>query len=119
MVAEGVRCGLIELIYTTTTHDPLRQLVNEYHPGQGIMPHEDGPAYCPVVATISLGSHTLLDVYRWAEESQPPNGSITESTTTEQPAGTASKVRARERDPIFSLVQEPRSLLVTVGSAYK
>ncbi|XP_028920158.1 alpha-ketoglutarate-dependent dioxygenase alkB homolog 6 isoform X2 [Ornithorhynchus anatinus] len=39
-------------------------LINEYQPGQGIMPHEDGPLYYPRVSTISLGSHTLLDLYR-------------------------------------------------------
>ncbi|XP_073405187.1 uncharacterized protein [Dendrobates tinctorius] len=38
-------------------------LVNEYNPGEGIMPHEDGPLYYPTVTTISLGSHTLLDFY--------------------------------------------------------
>nr|XP_033812282.1 alpha-ketoglutarate-dependent dioxygenase alkB homolog 6 isoform X2 [Geotrypetes seraphini] len=38
-------------------------LVNEYRPGEGIMPHEDGPMYFPTVTTISLGSHTLLDFY--------------------------------------------------------
>uniref|UniRef100_A0A8D2IHC3 AlkB homolog 6 n=1 Tax=Varanus komodoensis TaxID=61221 RepID=A0A8D2IHC3_VARKO len=38
-------------------------LVNEYRPGEGIMPHEDGPLYFPTVSTISLGSHTLLDFY--------------------------------------------------------
>lgn len=27
-------------------------------------PHHDGPLYHPVVTTISLGSHTLLDFYR-------------------------------------------------------
>jgi len=27
-------------------------------------PHEDGPLYHPVVTTISLGSHTLLDFYK-------------------------------------------------------
>uniref|UniRef100_A0A1X7T6H6 Uncharacterized protein n=1 Tax=Amphimedon queenslandica TaxID=400682 RepID=A0A1X7T6H6_AMPQE len=26
-------------------------------------PHEDGPLYYPVVTTVSLGSHTLLDFY--------------------------------------------------------
>ncbi|CAI5964753.1 unnamed protein product, partial [Closterium sp. NIES-65] len=30
-------------------------LVNEYHEGQGIMPHQDGPAYFPCVAILSLG----------------------------------------------------------------
>ncbi|XP_051551491.1 alpha-ketoglutarate-dependent dioxygenase alkB homolog 6-like [Myxocyprinus asiaticus] len=39
-------------------------LVNEYKPGEGIMPHEDGPLYHPTVTAISLGYHTLLDFYR-------------------------------------------------------
>ncbi|CAI7838780.1 unnamed protein product, partial [Closterium sp. NIES-53] len=30
-------------------------LVNEYQEGQGIMPHQDGPAYFPCVAILSLG----------------------------------------------------------------
>ena len=30
-------------------------LVNEYKPGDGIMPHTDGPAYVPIVATITTG----------------------------------------------------------------
>ena len=28
-----------------------------------IKPHQDGPLYHPVVSTISLGSHSLLDFY--------------------------------------------------------
>ena len=39
-------------------------LVNEYLPGQGIMPHEDGGAYWPVVGTVSLGGVVVLDVYK-------------------------------------------------------
>ncbi|CAM6117574.1 unnamed protein product [Calypogeia fissa] len=35
-------------------------LVNEYEPGQGIMPHQDGPLYFPVVAIVSLGSPTVM-----------------------------------------------------------
>ena len=31
-------------------------LVNEYDPGDGILPHEDGPAYCPSVAILSTQS---------------------------------------------------------------
>ncbi|KAI9227546.1 MAG: hypothetical protein DHS80DRAFT_31675 [Piptocephalis tieghemiana] len=48
---------------------PDHLLINEYHPGQGIMPHEDGPYYLPTVATISLGSHIILDLY----SSAPPS----------------------------------------------
>lgn len=36
-------------------------LINEYHPNQGIMPHQDGPAYFPVVAIISLASPVVID----------------------------------------------------------
>lgn len=37
-------------------------LINEYKPGQGIMAHTDGPAYSPVVATISTGGGQLLNI---------------------------------------------------------
>ena len=37
-------------------------LINEYLPGQGIMAHTDGPAYSPVVATISTGSGQILNI---------------------------------------------------------
>lgn len=95
--------------------EPNHCLVNEYKVGQGIMPHEDGDAYFHAVATVSLASHTLLDIYRWVEEDQDPSaeGETTAATTT-----TTSKVKAREQDPIFSILQEPRSLLITVGDAY-
>nr|GMD72813.1 alpha-ketoglutarate-dependent dioxygenase alkB homolog 6 [Ipomoea batatas] len=36
-------------------------LINEYLPDQGIMPHQDGPAYYPVVAILSLGSPVVMD----------------------------------------------------------
>uniref|UniRef100_A0ABM5ERK5 Alpha-ketoglutarate-dependent dioxygenase alkB homolog 6 isoform X2 n=1 Tax=Pogona vitticeps TaxID=103695 RepID=A0ABM5ERK5_9SAUR len=49
-------------------------LVNEYCPGEGILPHEDGPLYFPTVTTISLGSHTLLDFYHPVSKEQPPEG---------------------------------------------
>jgi alkylated DNA repair protein alkB homolog 6 len=36
-------------------------LLNEYLPGQGIMPHLDGPLFYPTIATISCASHTVLE----------------------------------------------------------
>ncbi|KAB0349615.1 hypothetical protein FD755_003878 [Muntiacus reevesi] len=77
-------------------------LVNQYLPGEGIMPHEDGPLYYPTVSTISLGSHTVLDLY---EPRQPED-----DDPTEQP-------RPPPR-PATSLLLEPRSLLVLRGTAY-
>ena len=34
-------------------------LVNEYEPGGGIMPHQDGPLYFPAVAIASLGEYAF------------------------------------------------------------
>lgn len=47
---------------------PNHVLVNEYRPGEGIMPHEDGPAYYPMVATVSLGAPIVLDIFEKGEE---------------------------------------------------
>lgn len=40
---------------------PNQILINEYEPGQGIMQHSDGPLFYPTIATISCGSHTILE----------------------------------------------------------
>ncbi|XP_010630176.1 alpha-ketoglutarate-dependent dioxygenase alkB homolog 6 isoform X1 [Fukomys damarensis] len=77
-------------------------LVNQYLPGEGIMPHEDGPLYYPTVGTISLGSHTMLDLYK---PRQPED-----DDATEQPRPPPK--------PITSLLLEPCSLLVLRGTAY-
>ncbi|KAI8846950.1 hypothetical protein BC829DRAFT_397505 [Chytridium lagenaria] len=71
---------------------PNHVLVNEYAPGQGIMPHDDGPAYLPTVATISLGEYTVLDLFKHHLGQQD--------------------VR------VCSLVLQPRSLLVLTEQAY-
>ncbi|EXJ94992.1 hypothetical protein A1O1_00110 [Capronia coronata CBS 617.96] len=73
---------------------PNHVLINEYKPGEGIMPHEDGPAYSPITATISLGSHTVLEIYKKNEQGE------------------------REPKPTRRILQEPRSLLVTTGDMY-
>lgn len=62
------------------------------------MPHEDGAAYHPVVATVSLGGSLVLEV---TEKADPNN-------SNEEPASRKS----------WRIFQEPRSLLVTTGCAY-
>lgn len=69
--------------------------MNEYLPGQGIFPHEDGAAYHPIVATVSLGGSIVLDV--------TPKGSGDECAAKPEP---------------WRILQEPRSLLLTTGAAY-
>ena len=77
-------------------------LVNEYKPGEGIMPHVDGPMYHPTVTTISLGSHTLLDFYKPLSSSQE----------SEEPQTEESRYQ-------FSLLVRPRSLLVLQDHMYQ
>jgi alkylated DNA repair protein alkB homolog 6 len=50
---------------------PNHVLINEYKPGDGIMPHTDGPAYFPLVSTLSLGSPIVLQFWK---DGQPSFG---------------------------------------------
>lgn len=43
---------------------PDQLIVNEYEPGQGIAPHTDRDCFGPVVASVSIGSDCLMDIYR-------------------------------------------------------
>ena len=70
-------------------------LLNEYEPGQGIMPHTDGPAYYSVTATISLSSHAVLEIYEKNEQGERNSG------------------------PTWRILQESGSLLVTMGEMYR
>lgn len=85
-------------IFHTSPHGaPNHCLINEYLPGQGIHAHEDGDAYYPVVATVSLGSHIVLDM-------KPKKV----DTTGEQPGNVQA----------WRVLQEPRSLLITTEELY-
>lgn len=53
-----------ETIYRDSSFQFNHCLVNEYESGQGIMPHTDGPVYFPIVTTITLQSHTVIEFYR-------------------------------------------------------
>lgn len=39
---------------------PNHVLVNAYQPGEGILPHEDGPLYHPAVAILGLGAPAVV-----------------------------------------------------------
>ncbi|KAL1641258.1 hypothetical protein SLS58_006160 [Diplodia intermedia] len=100
-------------IFKDTPHGtPNHCLVNEYRKGEGIMPHEDGDAYAPVVATVSLGGTVVLEVTPkpvWAEARD-------EEKTDQQGEGLVAEKngdQAKRR-----IVCEPRSLLITTRSAY-
>ena len=59
------------------------------------MPHEDGPFFCPIIANITIGSHTMLDLYGKPTDKEP--------------------VRKR----IGKLLLEPNSLLIMRDDAYE
>ncbi|KAK3808297.1 MAG: hypothetical protein J3Q66DRAFT_373867 [Benniella sp.] len=84
---------------------PNHCLVNEYLAGQGIMPHKDGPAYLPTVATVSLSSHCVLEFYRVPDKNEDNDG---------EKDGKAE----RGLEPEFSLLIQPRSLLVLKEDVY-
>ncbi|PTU20545.1 hypothetical protein P175DRAFT_0457925 [Aspergillus ochraceoroseus IBT 24754] len=111
LIASALPAWLVSPIINPHFHDlnifaeaphaaPNHVLVNEYLAGQGIMPHEDGAAYFPLVATVSLGAPIVLDLY----EKVPGGDSMTD---------------AGRGEPAFRILQERRSLLVTRGSIYR
>ena len=69
------------------------------------MPHEDGGAYAPVVATVSLGSSLCLDITR-----KPPPSSEGDAAPSLSPDEWTVPTR---------ILQEPRSLLITTEDAYR
>lgn len=54
-----------------TNQKPNHVLVNKYEPGQGILPHKDGPIYFPATAILSLGSPAVMNFH--AQKSDPPS----------------------------------------------
>lgn len=81
---------------------PNHVIMNEYLPGQGIMPHEDGPVYHPVVATLSLGSHCVFNYYTY-HNSEPSE---------------VSEAWVINPRPTHSLLLERRSLVISFGDMY-
>ncbi|VDN02998.1 unnamed protein product [Thelazia callipaeda] len=78
-------------------HRPNHVLINEYLPGQGIMAHTDGPAFYPLVATISLNSDVLIDYYKPFDP---------------------EKSEARERRYLGSMLLKRRSLVLMSDDIY-
>ncbi|KAL2848119.1 hypothetical protein BJY01DRAFT_212305 [Aspergillus pseudoustus] len=91
---------------------PNHVLVNEYIPGQGIMPHEDGAAYYPLVATVSLGGDIVLDLYEKRKDGEETGNNEMEGNNS---GGGANSGRL----PKYRILQERRSLLVTRNRIYR
>ncbi|ONK62813.1 uncharacterized protein A4U43_C07F8400 [Asparagus officinalis] len=103
-------------------------LINEYLPEQGIMPHQDGPAYFPVVAILSLQSPVVIDFTphprlkecKDKDKVTAENQDITDSSSKVGENGLSDELIPREeydRQP-QSLLLMPRSLLIFKDQAY-
>ncbi|PKA53712.1 alkylated DNA repair protein alkB like 6 [Apostasia shenzhenica] len=86
-------------------------LINEYLPDQGIMPHQDGPAYFPVASILSLQAPVVIDF--------TPHTRLIESLSEGQISmGQASGVENDLLYDNFSLLLMPRSLFIFKDQAY-
>jgi len=81
---------------------PNHVLVNAYGPGEGILPHTDGPLYHPSTATLSLGSDAVM-----AFTPRVPTAAV----------GTPGQ-RDLEEAKAFELGLPARSLVLFSGEAY-
>ncbi|MFH4978991.1 hypothetical protein AB6A40_005700 [Gnathostoma spinigerum] len=79
---------------------PNHVLINEYLAGQGIMfqAHTDGPAFYPLIATVSLGTDAFLDYYK--------------------PIDPEKQEETKRQRYIGSLHVKPRSLLLVSDEMY-
>ena len=60
LILQRLANTLVDIGAFPSTHPPNHVLINEYQPGEGIMPHTDGPAYDSRTATISLGGSDVI-----------------------------------------------------------
>ncbi|XP_052723107.1 uncharacterized protein LOC108345894 isoform X2 [Vigna angularis] len=88
-------------------------LINEYQHNQGIMPHQDGPAYFPVVAILSLGSPVVMDFTPHARFKQDSQDGIEKDSDFE-----IGKDEWLDDHHPFSVLLMPRSLLIFKDKAY-
>eukprot|EP00794_Sanderia_malayensis_P019883 gene19883-21824_t len=92
---------------------PNHVLINEYLPGQGIMPHLDGPLFFPAITTLSLGSHTVLDFYQPLNDEKETRDSKSSASTCDE-----TNTSSFESRYIMSILLQPRSLVVFKEDMY-
>lgn len=77
------------------------------------MLHEDGAAYYPLVATVSLGAPIVLDLYH-----KHTKGNREASGTPAKGRRDVAGIPDTNRKPQYRILQERRSLLITRGKMY-
>ncbi|XP_021773031.1 alpha-ketoglutarate-dependent dioxygenase alkB homolog 6-like [Chenopodium quinoa] len=93
---------------------PNHVLINEYQPDQGIMPHQDGPAYFPAASILSLKSPVVMNFTPHLKLSEC--GGTAESEAI--PQNSEQSTVPLNSHNSFSLLLMPRSLLIFKDLAY-
>ncbi|XP_073156488.1 alkylated DNA repair protein ALKBH6 homolog isoform X2 [Henckelia pumila] len=95
-------------------------LINEYLPDQGIMPHQDGPAYVPVVAILSLGSPVIMNFtpHQSFKNAGGTTGSYNDAVSEPAPLRMMNSGESLSEHRPFSVALMPRSLLIFKDAAY-
>ncbi|EGX51614.1 hypothetical protein AOL_s00054g313 [Orbilia oligospora ATCC 24927] len=120
-----------EGIFTKSPHSrPNHVLINEYPPGTGIPPHEDGGAYFPVVCTVSLGAHIILQVTpkkkmvidhnnnNSSKEGEDGENGSSETITDDNNDNNKNDDNDNIQTTVYKIFQEPNSLLITTDDIY-
>jgi alkylated DNA repair protein alkB homolog 6 len=94
---QDIASALVDTAIFKDTDLPDHVLINEYSAGDGILHHTDGPLYRDVVAILSLGSPCLMTFKKKLESHDIGSGDMGD---------------------VFSVVLQPRSLLVFTDSVY-
>jgi alkylated DNA repair protein alkB homolog 6 len=89
--------SLVQRGVFTSAAAPNHVLINEYSPGQGIMPHTDGPRYVPMTATLSLESDAVMNFALKAS---------------------AADIGVKDLSPVQRVILRRRSLVVFADAAY-
>jgi alkylated DNA repair protein alkB family protein 6 len=107
---------LVQAAIFPESQPPNHVLLNDYQPGQGILPHTDGPAYESKTATLSIGSDVVLEFTpRLASHDI---GSTTTTTTTVPAATPATTTTIALSPPTVSVLLEAGSWIVFSDHVY-
>ena len=104
---------------------PNHVLINEYHAGEGILPHTDGPAYDARTATLSLSVGDNEEAIADEAEERCGSGGAARrvafgAVMTFTPRQLTSEVGIRPAPlPACEVALRPQSLVVFEGSAYR
>ncbi|XP_021848165.1 uncharacterized protein [Spinacia oleracea] len=94
---------------------PNHVLINEYLPDQGIMSHQDGPAYFPAASILSLGSPVVMNFTPHLKLSECNGATESEGSSQNSGKSTAALLNSPSS---FSLLLMPGSLLIFKDLAY-